>query len=440
MNAVHDHEAKCQRLRKAFAAARGANSSVALAKSTSNLFRRRDQRGTNRIDVGEFNQVLGIDRARMTADVEGMTTYEDFVNATLPHGLLPAVVPQLKTITVGGAVSGVGIESSSFRYGLVHETIGEMEVLTGNGEIVVCSRERNPDLFFGFPNSYGTLGYALRLKVPLIPARRYVHLRHEGFRDRDRFFTLIEEMCRVPDLDYLDGTIFSGNEMYLTAGQFADEAPRTSDYTYMRMYYRSIREKDEDWLSACDYIWRWDTDWFWCSKNLGAQNPLLRLLATPWMLNSRTYQRVMRLAGYLLPESKKTESVIQDVDIPIENASRFFDFLMEEIGITPVWVCPFRAFDPNVVWPLFAVNPTTLYINFGFWDVIRTTHEDGYFNRKVEQKALELGGRKGLYSTAWYDEKTFWMLHNKPCYDQLKARYDPHGAFRDLYAKCVKRR
>jgi FAD/FMN-containing dehydrogenase len=440
MSAVLEHEAKCQRLRKAFASARRGGSPVALAKSTSNLFRRRDQRGTKRIDVGEFNYVLGIDRAKMTADVEGMTTYEDFVKATLPHGLLPAVVPQLKTITVGGAVSGVGIESSSFRYGLVHETIEEMEVLTGNGEIVVCSRARNPDLFFGFPNSYGTLGYALRLKVPLIPAKRYVHLRHERFTDRERFFALLEEMSNAAEIDYLDGTIFSRHEMYVTAGQFVDDASRASDYTYMHMYYRSIRRKDEDWLSAGDYIWRWDTDWFWCSKNLGAQNPLLRLLATPWLLNSRTYQRLMRLASRVLPQSKKTESVIQDVDIPIENASRFFDFLMEQIGITPVWVCPFRAFDQDVVWPLFAVNPTTLYINFGFWDAIRTTHEDGYFNRKVEQMAMDLGGRKGLYSTAWYDEKTFWALHNKPCYDRLKARYDPDGVFRDLYAKCVKRR
>ena len=46
-----------------------------------------------------------------------MTTYEDLVDATLPHGLMPLVVPQLKTITLGGAVTGLGIESTSFRNG-----------------------------------------------------------------------------------------------------------------------------------------------------------------------------------------------------------------------------------------------------------------------------------------------------------------------------------
>ena len=62
-----------------------------------------------------------------------MTTYEHLVDATLPHGLMPLVVPQLKTITLGGAVTGLGIESSSFRNGCPHESVLELEVLTGDG-------------------------------------------------------------------------------------------------------------------------------------------------------------------------------------------------------------------------------------------------------------------------------------------------------------------
>ncbi|MGA2184391.1 MAG: FAD-binding oxidoreductase [Bryobacteraceae bacterium] len=440
MDTLSEHRRRCERLVAAFDAARAAGKSVALAKATSNLFRRRDQRDTTRIDVRGFHHVLRVDPESMTADVEGMTTYEAFVDATLRHGLLPTVAPQLKTITVGGAVSGVGIESSSFRYGLVHETVEEMEILTGDGRIVVCSQHQNPDLFYGFPNSYGTLGYALRLTIGLIPARRYVHLTHEAHTQPRAYFARIAELTHRASVDYLDGTIFGRDRMYVTTGQFADEAPRVSDYTYMGIYYRSIREKQEDWLTARDYIWRWDTDWFWCSKNLGAQNRVVRLLATPWALNSRTYQRIVRLAGRVLPDSRRTESVIQDVDIPLEHAPEFFDFLMREIGITPVWVCPFRALDPSVTYPLYALNPDTLYINFGFWDMIPTTHEDGFFNRKVEERTLALGGRKGLYSTAWYDEETFWKLHDRKRYAELKARYDPGGVFRDLYAKCVGRK
>jgi FAD/FMN-containing dehydrogenase len=431
------HQEKCDRLAEQLAAARAQGVSVGLAKSTSNLFRHRNGASKRKIDVRGFNEVLRVDPETMTADVEGMTTYEAFVDETLQYGLLPTVVPQLKTITVGGAVSGVGIESSSFRYGLVHETVLEMEILLGDGRIVVCSPSENPDLFFGFPNSYGTLGYVLRLKVRLIPAQRYVHVKHSRFTSPEAYFASVSEQRGI---DYLDGTIFSANEMYLTTGRFVTEAPRVSDYTYLRIFYKSIQRNREDWLTAHGYIWRWDADWFWCSKHFYIQNPVVRLAAGAWALNSRTYQRIMRLSQRLLPESGREESVIQDVDIPIEHAPEFMRFLLKEIGITPVWVCPFKAYDPRVTFDLYALDPRKMYINFGFWDTVPTTHEDGYYNRKIEEKALELKGKKGLYSTAYYDEETFWKIYNRDRYFELKRTYDPDGAFQDLYAKCVLRR
>src|SRR5438105_720309 len=137
-----------------------------------------------------------------------MTTYEALVDQTLRYGLLPDVVPQLKTITVGGAVSGLGIESSSFKFGLVHETVESMDVLLGDGRLVRCSCRENRDLFFGFPNSYGTLGYALRLTIPLIPTKPYVHLIHTRFFDPEKYFTRVAEASAEGDADYLDGTIF----------------------------------------------------------------------------------------------------------------------------------------------------------------------------------------------------------------------------------------
>src|ERR671927_360556 len=91
------------------------------------------------IDNDGFSGVLSVDADARTADVLGMTTYEDLVDATLPHGFMPLVVPQLKTITLGGAVTGLGIESKSFRNGTPHESVIDMDVLTGDGRIVTCS-------------------------------------------------------------------------------------------------------------------------------------------------------------------------------------------------------------------------------------------------------------------------------------------------------------
>ena len=440
MDAFTAHEKKHEKLVAELEAARTSGAAIGLRKSTSNLFRHRDQTGAWKMDVRRFNRVLRIDPRRMTADVEGMTTYETLVDEALRYGLLPAVTPQLKTITVGGAVSGLGIESSSFRFGLVHETVEEMEILLGDGRIVVCSQSENQDLFYGFPNSYGTLGYALRLRVGLIPAKRCVHLTHTRFSEPRAYFAWISELCAEESIDYLDGTVFGKDEMYVTTGRLVDGAPRLSDYTYMRIYYRTIPRKQDDWLTTKAYIWRWDTDWFWCSKHFYVHNPVVRLLATKWALNSRTYQRLMRLSHRLFPKPAAAESVIQDVDIPIEGAAEFCDFLLREIGITPVWVCPFRICHPDVTYELYSLDPDRLYINFGFWDAIPSAHEDGHFNKKVERKALELEGKKALYSTVYYDRETFRRIYGGNRYDELKRKYDPGGVFPDLYAKCVMRK
>ena len=62
------------------------------------------------------------------------------------------------------------------------------------------------------------------------------------------------------------------------------------------------------------------------------------------------------------------------------------------------------------------------------------------FRSWVEDAVDRLGGRKSLYSTAFYDEERFWELYNGPAYHRLKDRYDPEGRLHDLYTKCVRAR
>jgi FAD/FMN-containing dehydrogenase len=409
---------------------------IGLHKTTSNLFRQRHDSSKYKLDVRDLNRVLRICPETMTADVEGMTTYETLVNETLKYDLLPAVVPELKTITIGGAVSGLGIESSSFRYGLVHDGLQEMDVLTGDGRILICSACKNPDLFVGFPNSYGTFGYALRLRIKLIAAEAYVRITHSRFTNAWDFFDEMGRLCRQNNLDYLDGTIFSKDEMYISRGEFCRGAPKVSDYTRMQIYYRSIPRKGEDWLTARDYIWRWDTDWFWCSRHFGAENPVMRYFARA-ALNSKTYQRLMRASQTLLPATSSMESVIQDVQIPIEHGVEFLEFILAQTGITPIWVCPFLSSSRK--YDFCAFERSRLYLNFGFWDRIPAPRGSESHVKSIEQKITELGGTKGLYSTSCYDRDTFWGLYNKPRYDELKRSYDPQGLFPDLYDKCVGR-
>jgi FAD/FMN-containing dehydrogenase len=435
-----------KRLARDLAASAG-SAPVRLGKATSNLFR--DREGPRRsLDVREFAHVLDVDPAAGSVDVEGMTPYDALADATLVRGVMPCVVPQLKSITIGGAVAGVGIEASSFRYGLVHETIEEIEVLVGDGSIVLARPDNeHRDLFYGFPNSYGTLGYALRVKAKAVPVQPFVRLEHVHHRDPEAFFGNLVAVCASP-ADFVEGVVFGPAEMVTTVGRFVAAAPYASDYTFERIYYRSLRDRDEDYLTVRDFLWRWDTDWFWCSKNLGAQNPVVRRLLGRKRLNSRFYTSMMRWNSRVgLTKrldrivGRHPESVIQDVDIPIDRAPEFLDFFRREIGILPVWICPFRAYDPDAAWTLFPTRANVLYVNFGFWDVVRRpeVHPPGHFNRLIERKVAQLGGIKSLYSDSYFPRAEFAAIYNQPGYDALKRRYDPRDRFRDLYEKCVLR-
>jgi FAD/FMN-containing dehydrogenase len=426
---------------------------VRLAKRTSNLFRFRDAGAGPALDVSAFGLVLRVDPKSRTAIVGGMTTYEDLADATLPHGLMPLVVPQLKTITLGGAVAGLGIESTSLRNGMPHESVTQMEILTGDGRVVTAaSAGEHAALYRGFPNSYGSLGYALSLTIELEPVTPYVHLRHFRFGSSQECMAAVAQIAgdgsyHGHKADFVDGTVFGPDELYLTVGAFSEAAPWLSDYTRQRIYYQSIRGPREDFLTIRDYLWRWDTDWFWCSRPFGVQRPLIRRAWPRRYRRSDVYRALVAFdrrhhltrAIDARRGAPAAEDVIQDVEIPVSRGAEFLAFFAEQVGMSPVWMCPLRLRGART-WPLYPMRPGQVYVNFGFWGTVRLPagQADGYYNRRIEDKVTELGGHKGLYSTSFYSPDEFWASYNGPEYAALKRDYDPDGRLAGLYEKCVR--
>ncbi|MGK8487893.1 FAD-binding oxidoreductase [Nocardia asiatica] len=443
------------------------HANVRLAKKTSNLFRARAASTAPGLDVSGLTRVIAVDPVAKTADVAGMTTYEELVAATLPYGLAPLVVPQLKTITLGGAVTGLGIESTSFRSGLPHESVLEMDVLTGAGEILTVTPDNEyADLFRGFPNSYGTLGYTVRLKIELEEVQPYVALRHVRFRDlRELEATLAaivtDRSYAGERVDYLDGVVFSAAESYLTLGRRTDEPGPVSDYTGMDIYYRSIQhdggEPKRDRLTIHDYLWRWDTDWFWCSRAFGAQNPKIRRFWPKRYRRSSFYWKLVALdhkydIGDKLEARKGNpprERVVQDIEVPVDRTADFVEWFLREIPIEPIWLCPLRLRDTGEAarpgerpWPLYPLEPDRTYVNVGFWSAVPTVagQQEGAANRAIERTVTDFDGHKSLYSDSFYGKDEFAALYGGNTYTELKKRYDPNQRLLDLYSKAVQRK
>ncbi len=436
-----------------------ATAPVRLAKRTSNLFRERRRVRVPGLDVSGLTGVLGIDPTAMTADVGGMCTYEDLVAATIPLGLSPCVVPQLKTITVGGAVTGLGIESASFRNGLVHESVLELDILTGDGEIVrAAATGEHSDLFFGFPNSYGSLGYATRVRLQLEPVKRYVELRHLRFSSLDALQQATETITASgrhdgETVDYLDGVVFSAGESYLTLGRRSDRSGPTSDYTGRQIYYRSLQQRTTDRLLTQDYFWRWDTDWFWCSRAFGAQQPVIRRFWPKRFRRSSFYWKLVALDRRLgiadrierMVGRPPLERVVQDVEIPVGGTAEFLAWFLQTVSIQPIWLCPLHARPQHSasprVWPLYTLDPEQTYVNIGFWSAVSTRpgQVEGEMNRRIEDRVTAAEGRKSLYSDSFYSPEVFAALYGGDYYQTVKARYDPGERLLTLYAKTVNR-
>jgi FAD/FMN-containing dehydrogenase len=386
-----------------------------------------------------------------------MCTYEHLVDETLPHGLIPYVVPQLRTITLGGAVSGLGIESTSFRNGLPHESVVEMDIFTGSGDIVTT--RPGEDLFETFPNSYGSLGYATRLQIRLEQVPAYVSLRHVRFDDAGLLGKSITAIMDTREydgvrVDGLDGTAFAPGEYYLTLAQWVDDpvaskggAPEPSDYTGREIYYRSIQQRETDLLTMYDYLWRWDTDWFWCSRAFGAQHPVARRVWPRRWKRSDVYYRMVGLdhrlhVGAWLDRRRgnpEGERVVQDVEIPVDLLPEFLDWFDAEVGMRPVWLCPLIA---SQKWPTYPLAPDEIYVNVGFWGNVPVGPEapNAPRNRAIEAKVHQLGGHKSLYSEAFYDQETFDLLYDGANLAAVKSRYDPDDRLTTLYDKAVRRR
>lgn len=449
-----DHAAGVRRLLASYRAL-PPTAPVRLAKPTSNLFRSRARTSARGLDTSGLTGVLTVDPSARTADVAGMCSYEDLVAATLPHGLSPLVVPQLKTITLGGAVTGLGIESASFRNGLPHESVLEMDVLTGAGEILTASPDEHADLFRAFPNSYGTLGYAVRLRIELEPVEPFVALRQVRFSSLAEMVATMDHIVATGELDglpvhYLDGVVFSAGESYLCVGTKTDAPGPVSDYSGQRIYYRSIRHEQgvaDDRLTISDYLWRWDTDWFWCSEAFGVQNPVIRRLWPRRFRRSSSYWTLMKYEQRLhigdriekLRGRPPRERVVQDIEVPIERTIEYLDWFLATVPITPVWLCPLRLRDDEG-WPLYPLRPRRTYVNIGFWSTVPIGSSDGETNRLVERKVDDLGGHKSLYSDAYYSRAEFGERYGGETYSTVKERYDPDARLLDLYAKAVQRR
>ncbi|BAT76819.1 hypothetical protein VIGAN_01487700 [Vigna angularis var. angularis] len=104
------------------------------------------------------------------ADVGGEQIWIDVLHATLEHGLTPLSWTDYLFLSVGGTLSNAGISGQSFRFGPQISNVHELDVVTGKGDLVTCSSEKNSELFYAVLGGLGQFGIITRARIALGPA------------------------------------------------------------------------------------------------------------------------------------------------------------------------------------------------------------------------------------------------------------------------------
>lgn len=444
--------------------------------------------GCNQVNCSALDQIIDIDPIRQIAKVEPRVTMGELLKASLRYELTVPVIPELKEITVGGAIMGIGAESASHNWGTFNEVCTTFEVILGDGTLVKASQTENPDLFYGIPGSYGSLGALMSAEIKLIPAKDCVVLSYHTFSNPFEALEKLKELANTPSApDFIDGMIFSKNSAVVIEGKLESKNEIKGDlpsYSLSRsfspMYYQHVQKialkppsnsLHQEVMTHQDYFFRYDPGAFWMGAYLTHFPILIELIQKGIFQSSKpltsSFSEALVEKYHALPHSNsifrtllrpfiqgknlckalhKTEKwiqnrfVIQDFCIPGEKALLFLTDILKDPGIFPLWLLPAKGTtDPQIFAPhvLNKQNPNGKFINFGIYGIPSYAAPIREVTKMLEGKTKSYGGRKALYSRSYYNEEEFWSIYPKDAYNALRGKTHAQGTWHEITDKVL---
>lgn len=474
MDTKQRHVDLVERIREQLTAMRGEKSAPLCLQNhnhSSNVTRPPSYKEKGRqLDINKLDRILSIDLEKKVIVVEPRVTMEELAKATLKHGVMVPVLPEFKGITVGGAIMGAGIESSSHRYGIFSDTCLAYEILLGDGTVVRASPDENADLFYAVVGSYGSLGILLSAEFPLVPVKPWVKVTYRTFHSLDETIAHIQAISNhETSPEFIEGLAFSKNHQIVIEGDFlseeeAKEVPATfrMNHTWSPWFYCHARtlshaqDISHEKIPLYDYLFRHDRGAFWIGGYGTYSTLLLRYflenrLHMPWI--SRLFppfsrkdlkgpqdpnaffryflgwaMSSQRLYAWLHARSEEwvaRRSVIQDCGLPASKVVPFMERVFDEIDIFPLWLCPTPPTKhPQIFSPHYLPScQEDLLINVGVYGISPKKESAPKLTQKLEEWTEESGGRKALYSHSYYTKEKFWEIYSKEAYENLRHTY-----------------
>lgn len=436
---------------------KGSNSKITLASSKpSNTLRYGYyKKKTQKIDFSKMNKIIEIDEENLWVKAEPKVTIYELTKQTLKKGLIPLVVPEFTSITVGGAIMGAALESSSHRYGQFNDTCLEYGLLLGHGELIKASPQENSDLFYAVSGSYGTLALLTHAKISLRKALPYVQLTYHRYKNVGDFFS---HMGKNNLADFLEGVALSKENYVVIEGTMVDKPYAPKKRYWSKWYYQQIIDsKDHEVMRIEDYLFRFDRGAFWMGrgltfiqvlqmllrmnykpieKKIKGDLPLERALSLPlrlafgWSFSSKNLYRLLHKTPQKTIENR---CFIHDFYVPAIKVKEVFEEFRQITNIHPVWVCPLKGtHTPQFLSPHYKGDH---FVNLGFYGIAGKDLNSPAASHLLEKKIISYGGRKMLYSFSYYSKEEFSKIYHQTQYEEMRKKYGANRSFPTLYEK-----
>ena len=339
-----------------------------------------------------------------SAVVDAGALWSSLLTSALAQGSTPPVLTDYIELSIGGTLTVGGIGGTSHRHGLQVDNVLELQVVTGEGELVTCSPHRRRRLFDAVVAGLGQSALIVRATVRLVPAA---------------------ELARTYLLPYVDLATFTGDQRRLVAEQRFDYVegqvlPGAGGWTYLleaATFYTPPDAPDDDRLldglgyePGSEQIA--DQSLFDFQNRLAPVVAFLKAIGVwfhphPWL-------------NLFVPGSR-ADAYLSDV---------FAELTPDDLGGGPILLYPFlRA---RLTTPLLRVPDEPIVFLLG---LLRTAPPDDQNaltemiagNRDLFERARAVGGTQYPIGSVPFS-RVDWVRHFGPEYGRLvaaKARYDP---------------
>ncbi|XP_021966010.2 delta(24)-sterol reductase [Folsomia candida] len=405
------------------------------------------------IDLDSLDEVVKIDEEAMTVTVEPLVKMGPLTKILDAKGWTIPVVPELDFLTVGGLICGAGLETSSHKYGLFHNTCISYEVVLASGEAVNANKDENSDLFYAIPGSYGTIGFLTSATIRIFKAEKYVKLSCIPVNSlAEATERITEESLKSPGPDFVEGIMYSLDKGVIMVGSLSSKAEPGKINSVTRWYKKSFYKHVETFLSSSqlapkveyiplrDYYHRHTYCIFWIGPQYipYVNNALFRLIFG-WTGPGDNY--TYKIMPPYFRRLFEINMVVQDLVVPIDKTKMALQYFHDTVEVYPVWLCPAKSLNEPGFFKVDG-DAEVMHMDIGIYG--QSGKPDDYevdkSNKSLEQFCLGNKCWKGMYADTWFSRDEFYQMFDPTLYNKVRTELNCLDAFPDVYEKIAGRK